>query len=81
MAHTKSGGGKRTTSASGINVVVVGDKETNANLGDDVQDHDGACDDDKVDCIRSGSGEPTTDAGSLGDGLQQRDGYQQSRRV
>ena len=31
--RTGSGGGERTTDAGGINVVVVGDVETNANLG------------------------------------------------
>ena len=48
MDRTGSGGGERTTSASGINVIVVGNWETN---------------------------------GSLGDGVWERDGYQQSRRV
>ena len=34
--HTGSGGGERTTGASGINVIIMGDEETNANLGDGV---------------------------------------------
>ena len=29
-----SSGGKRTTGAGGINIIIVGDGETNANLGD-----------------------------------------------
>jgi hypothetical protein len=53
----ESGSGERTTSAGGINVIIVGDEETNANLGDDVWDHNGACDDGEVDHIGSGSGE------------------------
>ena len=31
--HTRSGGGEQTTGVGGINVVVVGDGETNASLG------------------------------------------------
>ena len=58
-------------------------------------DHDGATDDGKVDRTGSGSGERTASVGgvnvvivgdcetngSLGDGVQECDGYQQSRRV
>jgi len=58
-------------------------------------DHDDACDDDEVDCSGSGGGERTTSAGgvnivvvgdwetngSLGDGMWERNGYQQSGRV
>ena len=43
--HTRRGGGKRTTGAGGISVIIVGDEETNANLGDGVRDCDGARDD------------------------------------
>ena len=32
--RTGSDGGERTTGAGGINVIIVGDVETNANLGD-----------------------------------------------
>ena len=55
--RTESGGGELTTGAGGINVVVVGDGETNANLGDDMRDRDGACDDSEVDRTRRGGGE------------------------
>jgi hypothetical protein len=55
--RTGSGGGKRTTSASGVNVIIVGDRKTNANLGDNMWDYDGACDDGEVDRTRSGGGE------------------------
>jgi hypothetical protein len=34
--HTRRGGDERTTSTGGINVVVMGDGETNASLGDGV---------------------------------------------
>ena len=95
MDRTRSGGGKRTTGAGGVNVIIVGDGETNANLGDDVWDCDGACNDGEVDRTGSGGGEQTTGAGgfnvvimgdwetngSLGDGVWEHDGYQQSRRV
>ena len=57
MDHTGSGSGEQTTSASGINVVIVGDGETNANLGDGVWDRNGACDDGEVDHTRSCGGE------------------------
>jgi hypothetical protein len=57
MDHTRSDGGERTTSADGINVIVVVDGETNANLGDGVWDRDGSCDDGEVDCTGSGGGE------------------------
>ena len=84
-----SGGGERTTSAGGINVVVVGDGGTNANLGDGMQDHDGAYDDGKVDYTRSNFGEGTNGPrgingvvmgdgetnDSLGDSVRERDGY------
>jgi hypothetical protein len=63
--RTGSGSGERTTDAGGINVIILGDGETNANLGDGVQDHNGACDDGEVDRTRSGSGERTTDAGGI----------------
>ena len=61
----------------------MGDGETNANLGDGVQDHDGARDDGEVDRTRSGGGERTIGAGgvnivvvsSLGDGVWEHDGY------
>ena len=90
MDRTRSGGGERTTGAGGVNVIIVGDKETNANLGDNMWDHDGAYDDGKVDRTGSGGGERTTDAGginvvvvgnwktndSLGDGMWERDEYQ-----
>ena len=39
--HTRSGGGQRTTGATGINIVVVDDRETNASLQDGVRDHNG----------------------------------------
>jgi hypothetical protein len=32
--RTGSGSGERTTSAGGVNVIVVSDRETNASLGD-----------------------------------------------
>jgi len=93
--RTGSGGGERTTGAGGINVIVVGDGETNASLGDSVWDRDRAYDDGEVDRTRSGGGEGTNGPtgvngvivsdgetnGSLGDDVQERDGYQQSRRV
>ena len=67
----------------------MGDRETNASLGDHVQDHGGACDDGEVDHIESGGGEGTNGPrgingvvvgdgetnGSLGDGVWERDGY------
>ena len=34
--RNEAGGGERTTGVGGINVVVVGDGEINANLGDSV---------------------------------------------
>ena len=43
----------------------MGDGETNANLGDGVRDHDGACDVGKVDRTRSSGGEQTTGAGGI----------------
>jgi len=63
--------------------------------GDGKLDHDSATDDGKVDRTGSGSGERTASVGgvnvvivgdcetngSLGDGVQECDGYQQSRRV
>ena len=52
-----SNGGERTTDACGVNVVVVGDGVTNANLGDGVRDRDEAYDDDKVDHTGSSGGE------------------------
>ena len=93
--RTRSGGGEQTTGAGGINVVIVGNGETNANLRDGVCDCDGACNDGEVDRTGSGGGKLTTGAscvnvivmgdwetnGSLGDGVRERDGYQQSRRV
>ena len=92
---TGSGGGERTNGADGVNVIIVGDGETNANRGDGVWDHDDACDDDEVDRSGSGGGERTTSAGgvnvvvvgdretngSLGDGVWERNRYQQLRRV
>ena len=57
MDRTGSGGDERTTSAGGFNVITVGNGETNANLGDGVQDRDGAYDDGDVDHTGSGSGE------------------------
>ena len=79
----------------GVNMVVVGDGEINASLGDGVWDHDGACDDGEVDHTRSGGGERTTSTGGvniivvgdgetngiLGEGMWDHDEYQQSRRV
>ena len=73
----------------------MGDRETNASLGDGVWDHDGAYDDDEVDCTGSGGGEGTNGLGginsvvvgdgetngSLGDDVWELDMYQQSRRV
>ena len=90
-----SGIGERTTSASGVNIIIMGDGETNANLGDGVWDRDGAYDDGEVDRTGSGGGEGTNSAGgvkgvivgdeetndSLGDGMWGPNGYQQSRRV
>jgi hypothetical protein len=55
--HTGSGAGKRTTGTGGVIVVVMGDKETNASLGDSVWHGDGVCDDSEVDHTESGSGE------------------------
>ena len=90
MDRTRSGGGKRTTGAGGVNVIIVGDGETNAILGDSMWDHDGACDDGEVDRTRSGGGEQTTGVGginvvvvgdgetnaSLGVGVWECDAYQ-----
>ena len=73
----------------------MGDKETNASLGDDVQDHDRAYNDSEVDHTRSGGGKGTNGPGgingvivgdgetngSLGDDVWELDMYQQSRRV
>ena len=73
----------------------MGDKETNASLGDDVQDHDRAYNDSEVDHTGSDSGEGTNGTvginsvivgigetnGSLGDSVWECDGCQQSRRV
>jgi hypothetical protein len=41
----ESGGGERTTGAGGVNIIIVGDGETNASLGDGVRDHDRPYDD------------------------------------
>ena len=73
----------------------MGNGETNANLGDGVQDRDGAYNDSEVDRTRSGGGERTTGAGgtnvvvvgdwetngSLRDGVRECNEYQQPRRV
>ena len=85
--HTKASGGKRTTGACGVNIIVVGDGETNASLGDGVRDHDGAYDDGEVDHTRSGGCEGTNGPrgingvvvgdretnGSLGNGVRDHD--------
>ena len=63
--RTGSGGGEQTTSANGINIVIVGNRENNANLGDGVRDHDGACDDGEVDRTGCGGGERTTSVGGV----------------
>ena len=55
--RTGSDGGERTTGAGGVNIVVVGDRETNTNLGDGVRDRDDACDNGEVDRTGSSSGE------------------------
>ena len=95
MDHIGSGGCEKTTGASGVNIIIVGDGETNANIGDGMWDSDGAYDGGKVDYTRSDGVERTTSAsgvnvivvgdwetnGSLGDGMWERDGYWQSRRV
>ena len=39
--RTRSGGGERTTGAGGVNIVIVGDWETNGSLGDGIREHDG----------------------------------------
>jgi hypothetical protein len=89
MDHTGSDGGERTTGAGGINVIFVGDGETNANLGDSVRDRDGSYNDGEVDCTGSGGGERTIGTsgvnvvimgdwqtnGSLEDGMWEHDGY------
>ena len=73
----------------------MGDGETNANIGDSVRDHDGACNDGEVDRTESGGGVGTNGPrgingvivddeetnGSLGDGVWEHIGYQQSRRA
>ena len=93
--RTESSGGERTTSADGINVIIVGNRETNANLGDGVRDHYGACDDGEVDHTGSSGGERTTGAGgvnivvvgdgetitNLGDGVQDHDGAYDDGKV
>jgi hypothetical protein len=61
---TRSGGGEWTTSADGFNVIVVGNRETNANLHA-MQDHDGACNNGEVDHTGSGDGEWTNGAGGM----------------
>ena len=95
MDRTGSGRGERTTSAGGVNVIIVDDGETIANLGDGMWDRDSAYDDGEVDRTGSGGGERTTGAGginvlvvgdwetngSLVDGVRERERYQQSRRV
>ena len=73
----------------------MGDRETNASLGDGVQDHNRAYDNGEVDRTMNSGGEGTNGPrgikrvivgdgetnGSLGDGVREHDGYQQSRRV
>jgi hypothetical protein len=54
MDCTRSSGGERI---GGVNIVIVGDRETNASLGDGMWDHDRAYDDSKVDRIKSSRGE------------------------
>ena len=89
MDRTGSSSGERTTGADGLNVIIVGDGETNASLGDGVRDHDGAYDDGEVDHTGSGSCEGTNGPrgingvvmgngetnGSLGDDVRECDGY------
>ena len=60
--HTRSDGGEQTTGASGVNFTIVGDRETNVNLGYGMRDCDGAYDDGEVDRTGSGGGEQTTGA-------------------
>ena len=39
MDRTGSGGGKRTNDAEGVNIVIMGDGETNGSLGEVLQNH------------------------------------------
>ena len=73
----------------------MGDRETNASLGDGVQDHNRAYDNGEVDRTMNSGGEGTNGVGgvngvvvgnretnrNLGDSGREHDGYQQSRRV